>query len=184
MAFFLKRLFGERSVSKLAGVYGQQDAAEGAASRLAGVAGLQAAQMRVLGPQDAKLSHHEIFARSVEPEVGGIFRTMLRTHAVFAVVGAVVGVVLFALVYASGLAMVVASPVFSFAVIVGFATIFGMLFAGLLSLRPDHTVLMNELRSALNERRWAVVVHPTSEQQFDAAKQALQASGAQVLTTL
>ncbi len=184
MAFGLKGLFGERSLSKLAGVYGEREAAESAAGRLAGVAGITAAQLRVLGPSDATLSHHEIFARSVEPEARGIFRTILRSHAILGVVGAAVGVLIFAWLYSTGMSLIVASPYFSFFVIVGFVTAFAMMIAGLLSLRPDHTLLMNELRTALRSSRWAVVVHPTSEPQFDAAKQALQASGAQILTTL
>lgn len=184
MLFFLRDVFGERSVSKLAGLFDARPEAEEAATYLADVAGLRVTQLRVLGPEDAKRSHRNLFGRAVEPEDAGIGRTIVRTHLAGSVVGAVLGMVLFAVLFFSEVPMIAASPVAAFLVLTGFATTFGLLVAGLLSLRPDHALMIDELRSALRARRWALVVHPTSAQQFDAAKSALQSSGAKVLTTL
>lgn len=184
MLFFMRGVFGERSVSKLAGVYRLRGDAEHAAHDLAGVAGLEPAQLRVLGPQDVRPSHREYFARAVEPETRGIFRTLWRTHAITGAIGAALGVLLFAALYFAGQPMVVGSPWFALMVCTGFATTFGLLAGGVLSMRPDHALLIDQLRRALRERGWAVVVHPVSEQQFDAARRALQSSGAKVLTTL
>lgn len=183
MAFLLRSLSGERSVSKLAGLYRARDDAESAATRLAGLAGLETTQLRVLGPEDARRPRNDRFVRAVEPEVSGIFRTILRSHAICGAVGAAIGVVLFLALYFRGEEMIVSSPWLALIAITGFAAIFGLFVAGLLSLRPDHSVLINELRAALKASRWAVVVHPTSEQQFDAAREVLELSGAKVLTT-
>lgn len=183
MASLLRGVFGERSLTKLAGLYGERAAAERAALEVTRAAGLQPAQVRILGPEDAHRSHREWFSRSVEPETGGIFRTLLRTHLVLGVVGAVAGVLLYATLVGTRQAMVVGSPLLSFIAIVGFATTFGLMAGGLLSLRPDHTLLINQLRTGLKGNRWAVVVHPTDERQVQAAREALQASGAKVLAT-
>ena len=119
MAFAMQGLFGEKSPSKVAGLFGQREEAERAARELTGMVGLRTTQLRVLGPDDATLAHNELFARAVEPESRGIFRTILRTHAVTGVVGAVVGVLLFAWAYFSGQAMVVASPLLAFIAFTG-----------------------------------------------------------------
>lgn len=184
MAFALHTLFAERSVSKLAGVVGSRGDAEGMAAQVEAAVGLGPAQVRVLGPQDAAPSQRDQFDRALEPEGRRILGSLLRTHAAGAVAGALLGLLLYAVLYASGQAMVVASPALALIAVVGFATTFGLLAAGLLALRPDHTALMLRLRDELRSNRWAVVVHPLDAQQFDRARQALQAGGAQVLSTL
>lgn len=184
MAFTLKRLFGERSLTKLAGLYEQRADAERAAADLVRMTELKPAQVRILGPADANFSRRDLFARSVEPEARGIFLTILRAHVFMAMAGAVLGALLYGWLFSQGQPMVRASPGLSLLAIVGFATTFGLLLGGLLSLRPDHTVLMTELRTGLEADRWAVVVHPTDRRQVDSAKQALEASGGQVRATL
>lgn len=184
MAFMLQGLFGERSLTKLAGLYGERAEAERAAAELARAAGLQPSQLRILGPEDAARSHREWFSRAVEPETRGIFRTILRTHAVTGTVGVALGVLLYAVLFGTGVPMVRSSPWLSFFVIVGFVATFGLMVGGLLSLRPDHALLINELRTGLKANRWAVVVHPTDERQVDAARRSLEASGAKVLATM
>ena len=53
--------------------------------------------------------------------------------------------------------------------IVGFGCVFGLLLGGLLALRPDHVLLISNLRKALNAGSWAVVVHPVGATQVQAA---------------
>lgn len=184
MIFHLRALFGEKSVSKVAGVYRLRGDAEHAAADLAGVAGIAPVQLRVLGPLDARRSRREMFGRAVEPEGAAILRTALRAHAITGAIGAALGVLLFAALFLVGQPMVASSPLLAFIAFTGFATTFGLLAGGVLWLRPDHALLIDGLRRALAARRWAVVVHPVNERQFDAARDALRSSGAKVLRTL
>lgn len=184
MAFAWRTLFAERSVSKLAGLLGSLGDAQGAAAQVVASAGIGPSQVRVLGPQDAAPERRDAFDRALEPEGRRIFGTLLRTHVAGALAGALLGGVLYALLYGSAQPMVVSSPWLALIAVLGFATTFGLLAAGLVALRPDHTVLMNRLRDELRGNRWAVVVHPVNAQQFERARQLLRASGAQVLSTL
>jgi hypothetical protein len=63
-------------------------------------------------------------------------------------------------------------------------TFFGMLLAGLVSLRPDHGIVVGQLRSALRRGRWAVVAHPSSEAHARAALAAFRAEGGVAIRSL
>lgn len=184
MDYLLKGLFGEKSLTKVVGLFPTQGQAEAAAQGVLKTPGMVPGQARVLGPQDAKISRSELFGRTMEPEQRGIFRTLFITHGITGMAGATVGLLLYFWLYRSGQPMVTSSPLLAFIAIVGFSTTFGLLFGGLLAMRPDHVWLITAVRSALKQNRWAVVVHPTDADQSAAAKEALRQSGAEVLKSL
>lgn len=184
MEYVLKGMFGEKSLTKVVGLFIDKTQADAAAADVMKTPGMVAGQTRVLGPQDAKMSHRELFGRSMEPEQHGIFKTMLITHGVTGLAGGVLGVLLFIWFYRNGQPMVVSSPMLAFIAMVGFGMTFGLILGGLLTIRPDHIWLISAVRSALKENRWAVVVHPTDAEQTVAAKETLRQSGAEVLKSL
>ena len=184
MEHLLKGLFGEKSLTKVVGLYHSAADATAAADKAQRLPGMTPSQIRVLGPKDARNSRRELFGRSLEPEQQGIFNTLLRTHLVTGTIGAAIGLLVYAWLFKSGQPMVVSSPLVAFIAIVGFSTTFGLLLAGLISLRPDHVKLITDVRSALADNRWALILHPTNPEQATAARDLLAASGAEVLNTL
>lgn len=76
------------------------------------------------------------------------------------------------------------SPLLAFIAFVGFGITFGLLLGGLIAIRPDHVWLITAVRRALQENRWAVIVHPTDAAQTAAARELLRGSGAEVLKSL
>ncbi len=184
MEHILKGMFGEVSLTKVAGLFPDKSQADAAAADVLKAPGMAPGQVRVLGPQDASMSRREIFGRSLEPEQRGIFRMLFITHGITGVIGAVVGVLLFIGLYRSGQPMVASSPVQAFIAIVGFSTTFGLLLGGLLSIRPDHVWLITAVRSGLKQGKWAVIVHPVDAGQTAAARELLLKSGAEILKTL
>lgn len=129
------------------------------------------------------MSHSEFFGRSLEPEQRGIFRTLLKTHAITGLGGMVLGLLLYFWLYSAGQPTITSSPLIAFGAIVGFAIAFGLILGGLLTLRPDHVKLIASVRSALAANRWALVLHPVNPAQVQAAKDLLMASGAETLST-
>jgi len=184
MDYLLQGLFGERSLTKVAGLFAQQSQAETSMAQMLRIGGLQAGQVRLLGPQDARASRRDLFARSLEPEPRGIARTFFQSHIVVGAAGAAAGLALFAWFYNAGHPMIVSSPLLAFIALVGFGTTFGMLGGGLLSMRPDHVLLITKVRSALRHNHWAVVAHPTSAEQAARVKEVLQGHSAEVVSTL
>ena len=177
-------LFGERSLTKVAALVADAGAAEAAAEALRHDAGFDRSQVRTLRPEDASTSHRELRARKLEPEQRGIAHTLMRTHVTLGIAGLVVGIVLFVLLRASGVPQIVASPWASGLVIVAFGAVFGMMAGGLVSLRPDHAMLFDELRRGLEQGRFAVVAHPLNRAQADAAQHCLTARGLEVMRSL
>ena len=184
MSYLLQGLFGERSLTKVAGLFAQKGQAESTMEQMLVSGGLSAAQVRLLGPQDARNARRELFGRAVEPESAGIARTFLQSHLVGGMAGALAGVALYLWFLRAAHPMIVSSPLVAFIAIVGFATTFGLLLGGLLTLRPDHVRLITRVRSALRHNQWAVVAHPMDSEQTARVRQALEKSATEVVTTL
>lgn len=185
MDHLLQGMFGEKSLTKVAGIYTERDQADAMVGRALRLPGMQRTQVRLLGPQDARASRCDLVARSLEPEQAGIFRTLVRSHLVTGIAGAVVGVLFYAWLLRGGQPMVAGSPLLAFVAIVGFATTFGLMAGGLVTLRPDHIRLISQVRSSLRAGYWAVVIHPTDSHQALVSQDLLQGSGAEkVISTL
>ena len=184
MDYLLQGMFGEKSLTKIAGVFSRQSEAEATVGRLLKLPGMQPGQIRLLGPQDAKIHNRELMGRKLEPEQHGIFQTLIRTHVVTGLAGAVIGVLLYLFLLQQGYHSITSSPELAFIAIVGFAITFGLMLGGLVALRPDHIRLIHKVRTALRHNQWAVVVHPTDTHQTALAKDLLDHSDAEVHTTL
>lgn len=184
MDYLLQGMFGERSLTKVAGIYHHQAAAEAGLEQLRNAAGLERSQVRLLRPQDAQQSNRELFGRAVEPESAGLARTLVQTHVVGGLAGVVFGVGLYLWLARAAHPFITSSPLLAFIAIVGFSTTFGLMAGGFIALRPDHIFLISQLRSALRENRWVVVAHPVNREQAARAKGLLLQSQAEVHSTL
>lgn len=185
MDYLLQGMFGDRSLTKVAAVFNDRADAQAMVARLQSLPGMAPGQVRMLRPEDAREDHAEHFGRTLEPEQRGIFRTMIRAHVVTGFAGGVLGLLLYAWLLRSGTPLIASSPLLAFIAVVGFCTTFGLLAGGLVTMRPDHVGLITEVREALEQGRWAVVVHPTDTAQTRQARALLQdGGGAQVARTL
>ena len=175
-------LVGEKSLTKLASAFASEAAAVDAAAAISAATGLGPGQARVLTPADAKRSRRELFGLKVQPESQGILRTFLRSHIVLGALGAMLGAGLWWAFRAHPL--VASSPVMALVAAVGFGITFGLLAAGLITLRPDQAALFSQIQSKLRTGQWAVIFHPTDPEQTDAIRTALQARQLEVLSSL
>ena len=167
--------------------YASQDAAERAAARLRQrqPGAMQLTQVKLLRPEDAKRSRSDILSSKEEPDQAGIWQTLLRAHARLGLLGFVVGVLVWYGFRLAGNAAVLLLPLLSFVAIVFFATLAGGLLGGLVSLCPDQTTLLQTVRGGLREGRWAVMAHPTTPEQAEAALRGLKdGSTGEVLRSL
>ncbi len=171
-------LTGEVSNSKVVAVFDTAAAARRAAASVQATLGLQPAQVELLLPGEANPR------RKLEPESGGIWKTILRAHLRLGIAGAVVGVVAFAALYFAGVEFIVLSPVASVLVLLFFGATAGLMLGGLVALRPDHDRYVQDAVTALAEGRSSVVVHAFSAEQRAQVEQSLAAEGGETTATL
>lgn len=184
MDYLLQGMFGEKSLTKVVALFDDKGSAEAMVGRVLRLQGMEPGQVRLLSRDDLRTHRSDLFGRKLEPEQRGIFKTLFRSHLIAGFGGFVLGLLLYAYWMTTGQPMVTSSPMLSFIAIVGFATTFGLLLGGLISLRPDHIRVITQVRSALRSGQWALVVHPTDSHQTAQAQELLESSGVKVLRTL
>jgi hypothetical protein len=65
-----------------------------------------------------------------------------------------------------------------------FGGLLGLLVGGLLTVRPDHLLVITSVRRAIRKGRWAVVIHPVTQAQIDRAVNELRGRGYRVVRSL
>lgn len=169
---------GEVSNSKLAAVFASRDAARDTASAIVAELGLQPAQVKIVGPESADVNIQ------LEPEGGGIWRTIVVAHVRLGIAGAVAGLLAFGALFWMGIPFVVQSPWAAGLAATGFGATAGLLLGGLVSLRPDHDRYIEATRGAISDGRTTLVVHALSAEQNARSAAYLEQRGADVTRTL
>lgn len=167
--------FGEKSLTLVAGVFDTASTAERLAAQLRLEPGLHTV---VVHPDDAQI------ARKLEPEEKGIWRTLLYSHALFMPLGAAIGALI-----AFGLILgqwpgAASAPLMTLLFLSLVGAFFGGFLAGLLTLRPDHGIVIRQVRAALRRGRHAVIVHPLNELRARKAVAAIERAGAAAVRSL
>jgi hypothetical protein len=173
-------VFGEESITKVVGVYANRADAVAARDRLA-AGGIAAV---LLEPGDARRRASDFLSRSFEPESRGIWHSLVRAHLLTGAIGFALGLCIWGVLRAQELSMVASSPLLSLVFIVFFTTMMGLMAGGLLALRPDHSMVFEELRTSLRSGSCAVVAHPTDADGVDAALRLLEPGSQRVTRTL
>ena len=171
-------VFGEQSFSKIAAVYPDAGTARAAAGEVRQRFGLAETQVRLVTPDEVHPGHR------IEPESRGIMRTAIKAHITFCILGALAGLALFAVLWGMGVPAITASPWMSGIVIVAFLAAAGLLVGGLVTLRPDHDLLILKVMEAIHDGRYAVIVHPVDHAQRRDIRALLERTSGEVIGTL
>lgn len=174
-------IFGERSLTKVAGLFADQDAAQHAAEELKQHVHLDDEQVKLVGPADSREARNAALSRKLEPEQSGIWHTLIRAHVFAGSVGAVLGILIYLGLFLTGNPAIVSTPWMSFLVMLFFGMIAGLLVGGLLTLRPDHYRVIAAVRRAVKHGRWAVVTHPVTPAQIEQTVHELRGRGYRVV---
>lgn len=169
---------GEVSNSKVAAVFASRVVARDAVAAMIAELDLQPAQIKVITPDSTDVDI------KLEPEGGGIWRTIVVAHVRLGLLGAVLGLIAFGILVWTGVPFVVQSPWAAGLAAVAFGGVAGLLLGGLVSLRPDHDRYIQATHDAMDEGRTTVVVHALSAEQRSRAADFLSRRGADVTETL
>lgn len=171
-------LSGEKSTTLIAALFGDANRAKEAGTRLRKDAQLADNQVRLVRPDDPAL------ARKLEPESQGIWRTARRTHVWLGLAGLIAGLVIGAALYAFGLPAFVSSTVVALAACALIGLFGGLLLAGLLTMRPDHDLVIERVRDSAASGGWVVVAHPANDMQISRTEESLRNSGGEIVSSL
>src|SRR5690606_5235006 len=111
---------GEVSNSKLAAVFDGRRAAQDAAAALCRELDVATSQVKLIAPGSADVDI------KLEPEGGGIWRTIILAHMWLGIWGAVLGLLAFGLLYWGGVPFIVQSPVAALLVLLFFGATAGL----------------------------------------------------------
>ncbi|MGM0769125.1 MAG: hypothetical protein ACQEV6_13965 [Pseudomonadota bacterium] len=169
---------GESADHKVAAVFSNETEAHRAVEALSGKAGLDDAQIKLLSPDDA---HQE---RQIEPEAGGIWRTLVRAHVGLGLLGAIAGALLFFVLLVSGIEFIRQSAVMAAIVLTAIGGAIGLMAGGLVTLRPDHARYAQAAQSALKKGQYVLTVHARTGDQLKSVIAELEQHHARIVRTL
>tara|TARA_R110002073_G_scaffold293110_1_gene458620 strand:- start:146 stop:508 length:363 start_codon:yes stop_codon:yes gene_type:complete len=109
----------------------------------------------------------------IEPETTGIARTLVQSHILLGVGGLVLGLLVAALLVTAGPVVTRSSPVMTFIALGFLFPVLGLLLAGLISLRPDHSAIIERARTATAMAHWTVIAHCATSGEMASAKSAI-----------
>lgn len=169
-------LFGEKSLTVVAADFDSRFDAHAAADSLRADAAAD-------GPVSVLSPHAHHVGKVMEPEINGIWHTALRSHLTLGLLGLAAGLGVGGLLVAHW-AAAAASPWFT----LGFLGVLGLfsggMWAGFITMRPDHGLVHHKVKGALARKRWAVVAHPRSEQGAQHTTEALRRMGGEPMRSL
>jgi hypothetical protein len=171
-------LFGERSLTTVAALFGQAQEARDAAEHIVRDAHVPEKHVKVMGPGDPSME------RKLEPEERGIVHTLIKSHTTLGTLGLIVGLLAGGALILGGVGWAVASPFFTLGMAAIFGALGGMMLGGLVSIRPDRTMLDTKVEEAVQEGRWAVVVHPEDHDEEERAMDVLEHTNGEVVHSI
>ncbi len=172
------RVTGESLDHKIGAIFDDESQAKSALESLRELEGLKQDQVFLVRPGDRHPGWE------LEPEDKGIWRTMLRSHLKLGLLGAALGLALYLVLMGLGVSFVAFNPVFSGAALIGVCTLFGLMWGGLVTLRPDHAPYIVAAQKALREGKFVVAVHAASQDQLRKTKTELAKLNAKTFSSL
>ena len=128
--------------------------------------------------------HERRYSRKLEPESQGVFRTAIKAHTLFGLIGFALGFALWGGLYISGLPLIASSPIVSLIPFLFVLTSAGLLLGGFMTLRPDHLLVIQGVKSAKRAGRWSLVVHSRNATQTVQVEQWFDTAGVPVVHSL
>lgn len=163
-------IMGERRPSRVSGVYRSEEDARGAAYSLINDGKFDSDSICITFPKDKR------FAEKIEPDQEGIARTLVRTHVVFGLSGLLLGLLFSVFLALFGPPLTQSSPWFTVVAVALIFLFLGLILAGLVGIRPDHDLVIENTRHATQSGCWAVVVHTLNKNEKYRAKAVMNGS--------
>lgn len=161
--------------TQVAAVFDSEQEAKSSADELAQQTAINANQITMIDPNDKKLS------QKLEGSSSAIGKSMWHSHLALGGLGLIVGLIAAFLLTQFGPALTQQNPMFTYIALISPGLFIGLFIAGLIGLRPDRTEIINTVRHAVRERRYALIINLKESQSVKAVTEALHKRSGKVV---
>lgn len=163
---------------QLASVFASKHTATRAIEQVVKTTDVAPQQVMLIEPDDSE------FNRKLEGDSKAIGKMMWYSHLLLGVAGLAVGLITAYLLVNIGPALTRQNPVATYIAFISPGIFIGLFVAGLLSLRPDRTQLIEVVRQAVKARKYAVVVNMREGQSVATVREYFSRHGHQVVESI
>ncbi len=171
-------IIAEESPNKVGAVFSSATAAESVMTSLSDKTGIHRNQIMVIKPGDKCLE------QKLEPESHNIWRTLVRSHLWMGAIGLSIGVLFAVALLMIDVPALVYSPLYGIVILGVLGALLGLMVGGLISLRPDHDLMILRAKEVTGKGRWFLVVHAKNLSQQRSAKSILNQVSDDVVASL
>ena len=128
---------------------------------------VEASQIEIIEAGDPNMSE------KLERNSASIGKSMWSSHLLLGSVGLVVGLVAASLLTLFGPALTQQNPLFTYIAMISPGIFVGLFVAGLISLRPDRSEIIDTVRHAIRRKHYAVIINMKKHQSVKAVSEVL-----------
>lgn len=148
--------------TQLASIFAEQDKAKYTISEVIRHTPVAPEQITVISPNDPD------FNRKLEGESKELGKMMWYSHLILGGAGLFIGMIVAYVLVEFGPALTQNNPLFTYIAMISPGIFIGLFVAGLLSLRPDRTEVIDVVREAVRNKHYAVIVNLRKGQSVEA----------------
>ena len=139
---------------------------------------VESQQVTLIEPDDSD------FNRKLEGDSKALGKMMWYSHLLLGAAGLVVGLITAYLLVNIGPALTQQNPLATYIAVISPGIFIGLFVAGLLSLRPDRTEIIEVVRKAIKTKHYAVVVNLKSGQSVSKVRDMFRRHSSQVVESI
>lgn len=170
----------ENYPGKVSAQFPDRDAAETAYTDLQSQAGLDDAQLELIAPYTPPGAAD----RRIQPETRQVRHSLIRWHLVLGGAGLVFGLLLAGTLINADIQLFSLSPGYTFLGLTLVMTLLGLMAGGLVSLRPDQTLLAARIKDEVKQGAWTLVAHVRDTAQKESVEALMHRRALRVQSTL
>ncbi|NMH58569.1 hypothetical protein [Alteromonas ponticola] len=163
---------------QIAAIYDTAEDAQRSAEELSQDSGISRRQIVMINPDDTH------YGEKLEGSSRAIGKTMWNSHLLLGTIGLLAGLAAAFLLVTFGPALTQQNPLFTYIALISPGIFVGLFFAGLVSLRPDRTEIIDAVRHAMKTRHYALVVNLKKNQSAAKVAEVLKRKSSQVVEAI
>ncbi|MCW8108599.1 hypothetical protein OPS25_08835 [Alteromonas ponticola] len=174
----LKETLVDSNHLQIAAIYDTAEDARLSAEELNHDTGIDRNQIVVIDPNDAH------YSEKLEGSSRTIGKSMWNSHLLLGGIGLLAGLIAASLLVNFGPALTQQNPFFTYIALISPGLFIGLFAAGLFSLRPDRTEIIDTVRHAIKTRHYALVINLKKNQSAAKVTQVLRRKSSQVVEAI